>query len=65
MEDDTPPPKPPLHTEAAEMCTQLSRYLESLNDSHQYFPYVNAIHMLASKEQFNYTKQSLVTDFFM
>ncbi len=38
--------------------------LESLPDTHQYFPYMNAIQNLASKQQFNSNKQCLVTDFF-
>ena len=64
-EDDDPPQKPPSHAEAVDMCAKLSMYLESLPDTHKYFPYINAIQNLASKKQFNSKKRCLVTDFFM
>ena len=60
-----PPPKPPSHAEAVNLCAKLSIYRQYLSDTLQYFQCTNAIQNLPSQEQFNSKNQCLVTDFFV
>ena len=41
----------------------IHRHFESMSNTHQYFPYVNAIHILASNKELNSKKKRPVTDF--